>query len=280
MIAIFRTRPVIGACLLSVFALLTVGCDRSQADTWVDIGGYKLGVHCEGEGSPVVVLDAGGGGNSGTWRAVQPSVAEFTRVCSYDRAGLANSEDRPDRDIDGGYVADELERLLRGLDLDPPYVFVGHSVGAIYTSLYAARNPARVGGLVFVDPTTEDQFAAFDAEWQIPHFADEGGSHVDWTTTVPELQSAPGYGDAPTVSLDSGKIDNPIWLDLRQALAQKSTNSMLVVADGAGHSIQKEAPEVVIRSIKLVVDSARSGDAMPACEPSFADLDATCEPVR
>ena len=86
----------------------------SQADQWVDVGGYKLGVHCEGEGSPAVILDAGGGGNSGTWRKVQPSVAKFTRVCSYDRAGLANSEDRLDKDVDGGFVADELARMLDG----------------------------------------------------------------------------------------------------------------------------------------------------------------------
>lgn len=280
MIAIFRTRPVIGGALLAAFALLTVGCDRSQTDRWVDVGGYKLGAHCEGEGSPAVILDAGGGGNSGTWRRVQPGVAEFTRVCSYDRAGLANSEDRPDKNVDGGYVADELSRMLTGLGLEPPYVLVGHSVGAIYTSLYAARHPDNVGGMVYVDPTTEDQFAAFDAEWQIPHFADEGGSHVDWTTTVPELQAAPGYGGAPVISLDSGKIDNPVWLDLRRALAQKSTNSMLVVANDSGHSIQKQQPDVVIRAIKLVVDSARDGATMPSCEPSFADLDATCKVVH
>ena len=280
MIARIRTKRLALPMLLAVFAFLAVACDRSQADTWVDVGGYKLGAHCEGEGSPAVILDAGGGGNSSTWRGVQPSVAEFTRVCSYDRAGLANSEDRTDRDVDGGHVADELARLISGLGLPPPYVLVGHSVGAIYTSLYAARHPANVDGMVFVDPTTEDQFAAFDAEWQIPHFADEGGSHIDWTSTVEELQAAPGYGDAPVISLDSGKIDNPIWLDLRRDLAQRSTNSMLVVADDSGHSIQRQQPDVVIRSIKLVVDSARSNEPMPPCAPSFADLKATCEPVR
>lgn len=268
------------ALALVVFALIAVACDRSQADTWVDIGGYSLGVHCEGAGSPVVIMDAGGGSNSGSWRQVQPSVGEFTRVCTYDRAGLANSQDRPDKNIDGGYVADELDRMLRGLDLQPPYVFVGHSIGAIYSRIYAARHPDNAAGWVFVDPSTENQFAAFNAEWQIPHFGDEGGSTVDYGPVIEELHAAPDYGDAPVISIDSGKIANPIWLDLRRALAQRSTNSMLVVADDSGHSIQKQQPDVVIRAIKLVVDSARSNAAMPACEPSFADLAVTCEPVR
>lgn len=266
--------------LLSGFALLTVACDRSQADTWVDIGGYSIGVHCEGEGSPTVILESGRGGNSGAWRQVQPSVAEVTRVCSYDRAGLANSEDRPDRYIDGGYVIDELERMLSELGLEPPYVFAGHSVGGIYISLYAARHPDEVVGMVFVDPTHEDQFARFDAEYQVAHFGNEGGDHIDYGPVVDELNVAPDYGDDPIVALDAGKIENPIWLELRRDIAQRSTNSMLIVADKSWHSIHKFQPDVVIRAIELVVESARSNEPMPSCEPSFADLDATCESVR
>ena len=170
--------------------------------------------------------------------------------------------------------------MLTALDLEPPFVLVGHSVGAIYIRTYAARHMDDVAGFVFVDPTTEDQFAAFHAEYQIPHFGDEGGSHIGYGPVIDELHAAPDYGDAPVISFDSGKIDNPVWLDLRRDIAQRSTNSMLVVADDSGHSIQKQQPDVVIRAIKLVVESIRSGQPMPSCEPSFADLDATCEPVR
>ena len=54
----------------------------------VDIGGSKLHIHCSGSGSPVVILEAGFPGSSLDWALVQPSAAQFTRVCSYDRAGF------------------------------------------------------------------------------------------------------------------------------------------------------------------------------------------------
>ncbi len=41
----------------------------------VDIGGHRLHLWCTGEGSPVVVLEAGAGGSSLQWNRVQPEVA-------------------------------------------------------------------------------------------------------------------------------------------------------------------------------------------------------------
>lgn len=61
----------------------------------VDIGGYKLHINCTGTGSPTVILEAGLGGTSLDWSKVQPQVARFTRVCSYDRAGYGWSDSAP-----------------------------------------------------------------------------------------------------------------------------------------------------------------------------------------
>jgi hypothetical protein len=57
----------------------------------VDLGGYRLHLWCTGDGAPAVILDAGLGGTSAGWGFVQPEVARFTRVCSYDRAGMATA---------------------------------------------------------------------------------------------------------------------------------------------------------------------------------------------
>ena len=56
----------------------------------VDIGGWKLHLNCTGEARPAqatVVLESGAGDCSVEWSLVQPKVAAFARVCSYDRAG-------------------------------------------------------------------------------------------------------------------------------------------------------------------------------------------------
>src|SRR5262249_22804259 len=55
----------------------------------VDIGGWRLHLSCTGEvraSQPNIILEAGVGDFSVEWSLVQPGVARFTRVCSYDRA--------------------------------------------------------------------------------------------------------------------------------------------------------------------------------------------------
>ena len=61
----------------------------------VDVGGHHLHLHCVGQGSPTVVLDAGLGAFSLDWGAIQSQIPTSTRVCAYDRAGLGWSEPGP-----------------------------------------------------------------------------------------------------------------------------------------------------------------------------------------
>ena len=124
----------------------------------VDIGGYKLHLHCTGEGSPTVVLEAGNGAMSANWAWVQPEIAKTTRVCSYDRAGSAWSESGPEP-RDGRHIAQELHTLLAKGGVGGPLVLVGHSFGGLYVRQYAALFPGEVAGLVLVDAAHPDQWA-------------------------------------------------------------------------------------------------------------------------
>jgi hypothetical protein len=62
----------------------------------VDVGEHRLHLNCLGQGSPTVVVDGGWGYTSVEWSGwVQPEVANHTRVCAYDRAGMGWSEPAP-----------------------------------------------------------------------------------------------------------------------------------------------------------------------------------------
>ena len=77
----------------------------------VDIGGYRLHLWCTGDGAPAVILDTGLGGSTPGWGFVQPEVARFTRVCSYDRAGMGYSDPGPSPRT-ARRIASELAELL------------------------------------------------------------------------------------------------------------------------------------------------------------------------
>jgi pimeloyl-ACP methyl ester carboxylesterase len=123
----------------------------------VNVGGYSLHINCVGEGSPTVILESALGAMSAHWVRVQQVVAETTRVCAYDRAGMGWSEPGPEP-RDARQISSELHTLLKDADTEGPYVLVGHSYGGLYARMYAARYSGEVAGVALVDSSHPEQF--------------------------------------------------------------------------------------------------------------------------
>ena len=121
----------------------------------IDMGGYRLHLHCMGEGSPTVILDAAADMMSADWGWIQPEVATVTRVCAYDRAGMGWSDSGPSP-RDAREIGAELHALLVRSGITGRYVLVGHSAGALYARVFAAQHPDDVVGMVLVDPGHPD----------------------------------------------------------------------------------------------------------------------------
>jgi pimeloyl-ACP methyl ester carboxylesterase len=126
----------------------------------VEVGGYNLHLYCTGggAGSPTVVIDSALGGTVLDWQLVQPELAESTRVCTYDRAGMgwseAGTQPRTSRQI-----VRELHILLGNAGVEGPHVLVGHSFGGTNMQVYASQYPDEVAGMVLVDSALEDEEA-------------------------------------------------------------------------------------------------------------------------
>jgi len=57
----------------------------------------------------------------------------------------------------GAAIVAELHAVLKQTGVRPPYVLVGHSLGGLYTSLYARTYPGEVVGLVLLDSMHPEQ---------------------------------------------------------------------------------------------------------------------------
>jgi len=124
--------------------------------TLVEVNGSRMHIRCEGTGSPTVVLEAGSTDISLSWARVQPQVANFTRVCSYDRLGYGWSD--PIRGpLTSRGVTERLHTLLFHAGISPQYILVSHSLGGEYVRDYAHRFPDDVAEMVLVDPGSELQ---------------------------------------------------------------------------------------------------------------------------
>src|SRR4051812_11179862 len=108
-------------------------------------GGRSLYLECVGSGSPTVLLEAGFGADTFSWRDVQSAVGRSTRTCAYDRAGTGNSVAPPGVRDARDEIAD-LRRLLARARVEPPYVLVGHSYGGGLARGVAHLYPAETAG--------------------------------------------------------------------------------------------------------------------------------------
>jgi pimeloyl-ACP methyl ester carboxylesterase len=164
---------VVALLVCMTFAvLLPAQTDPQATGRLIDLGGWRMHIHCMGaarEGQPTVILEAGSSDFSIDWAFVQPEVAKLTRVCSYDRSGSGWSDLGPYPHTLKQIVF-ELHTLLEKAGESAPIVFVGHSYGGRIGRIYAATYPGNVRGMVFVDAGHEDSLVSLNGkmlrEWE------------------------------------------------------------------------------------------------------------------
>jgi pimeloyl-ACP methyl ester carboxylesterase len=258
-------------CVALVFAtILRLAPAATAADAPVMV--------CSGTraaGAPVVVLEAGAGNGAETWAKVQPPIAEFTRVCAYDRPALRRhwKNGEPPAAPTPAAVIDTLDGALSQAGEHPPYILVGHSYGGLIVRLYATRFPDRVKGLVLVDSSHEDQtrrFAALDPSAAPPPPAPAAARPeiLDFEAVSAELRAQPWRANIPLLVLTRGNAGaaNPatppdagalaryeVWVALHDELATRSPLADHVIARHSGHYIHNDEPRLVIDGIRRIV---------------------------
>jgi pimeloyl-ACP methyl ester carboxylesterase len=210
-----------------------------------------------------VVLLAGGGRTAKDWEKVQPAVSGFARVCSYDIAGMGES-DKPPKDQSIDEIVDDLRALLKAAGEKPPYALTGHSIAGLYCRRFATRFPDEVSGLVLVDSSHEEQFARLRQiipDWPPlppdlrPMFFEKPDQRLQWETQRPLIVLAHGKpGNRPQrMTEDQFLAYERVWRELQQDLAKRSPKGRFLVAEESGHFIQTAQPDLVIQAIREVI---------------------------
>ena len=269
----------------------------------VDVGGHRLHIWCTGSGTPSVILETGLGGSSADWGFVQPEVAGFTRVCSYDRAGMGYSDPGPSPRTTRR-IAHELAQLLDRGGVSGPVILVGASIGGWTARVFASDHAERVAGHVLVDASHEDQkedvpqIAPF-----VPFLSSVGVLRLLGVSFgLPPASLAPsvrGFARAtafraagqraavdeimhlqesaaevratrrkltvPVVVVTAGRGADAVWRDLQRDQVGLSQRGCQVIADQSGHAVAVGQPQVVVDAIRATVDAARGRRDVALC---------------
>jgi pimeloyl-ACP methyl ester carboxylesterase len=224
-------------------------------------------------------MDAGMGNTSDVWSLVQSRVAEFARVCSYDRAGIGKS-DRASQAHSSADIVDDLHILLVNAGVNPPYVLVGHSLGGMNARLYAAKYPQDIVGMVLVDSTHEDEndrmLAVLPPEVKQRAKPEDmivrSNEDIDLNKSVTQVRAASWHTDIPLIVLTRGSATlNPndyavpslapkfeeIRLELQRELVRRSSRGKQIIAEKSGHNIHRDQPNLVVDAIRQIVEAPR-----------------------
>ena len=269
------------ACRAVAFALLVLGAPSLAAQATapgrrITVEGRAMWLECVGTGSPTVLLEAGHNESADTWDRIFPAVAQLTRACRYDRAGLGRSSAAATKELrNGRHVVADLHALLTAAG-ERNVVLVGHSLGGAFARLYADVHRERVAGLVLLDAVNERESDAV-AELLTPAqrsaaagmrpMSPEG---LDIDAIFRELRAAAKPLAVPLVVVARGLplADDempPVWSaeqrrrreqvrkDLQAELARLSPAGTLIVAARSGHFVHQDEPEVVVDAIRRVI---------------------------
>jgi len=243
----------------------------------IDVGGYRLHIESLGTGMPTVVMDAGLCQNINTWGRVPSELAHFTRVITYERASLGWSDSGPSPRTSQQNVT-ELARLLFKAGIAGPLLLVGHSFGGFNVRLFASEHPSTVVGMVLIDSSYEDQFLRFAAlkspeakEAYLQHESGANCEQVDMLASAEEVRRAAPLSTIPVMILtadginSNGTMNAALNSELRQAqqemqaeLSHVIPNSRHFLVKNSGHFIQLDQPDLVIHSIRTMVELTRS----------------------
>ena len=284
-----RLAPLLLAALLAACGSSAGSTSGSTShemltDGRVDVGGYGLDWVCRGTGSPTIVLEAGyDSPGIDTWSDLLGPISHISRVCAYDRAGTGGSDQRPEGiRVTSVLQAEELQRLLDGAGVEPPYVMVGHSYGGFIGRLFAARYPNETSGLVLIDSSHEDEIGPYRRYYGDSPEGDwvDGGDPIDIDATARALRrTARDLGELPLAVVKAGRYEDVLstrlWDRTQADLATLSSNSVFVQATG-GHFVMNDDPQVLLAAIVAVVAGARSGEPLSSCERVVEGTDGSC----
>ncbi|MEV5410246.1 alpha/beta hydrolase [Thermopolyspora sp. NPDC052614] len=293
----FKASVVAALCGILVGAGVA-GCDADSLEDWdplapasqkaeakpisgtekIQLEGRSVNVSCSGkpaDGKPVVVLMLGLGDGLDKMAALQKTLSEKNRVCSYDRLG-AGASDKQDGPQDFAGAGKILTGVLDQVAGDGPVVLAGHSLGGLIAARYAPDHQDRVKGLVLMDATPPtmggdlariipesatgpagelraQNLAVFQGQNPEQLVVRDGEVRAAGNIPVeviqhgqPYLGAVPEYGPRLEQAWSAGQRK---WLAL-------SGDSKLSTAKKSGHYIYVDEPDVAVQAIERVAAQA------------------------
>ncbi|MBF4518574.1 alpha/beta fold hydrolase [Flavobacterium sp. ANB] len=263
-----------------VCSFISANSQSKTLDTLIDVGNHKLHFKIvKGKGMPIL-FDAGGGNNGSVWNSILDKTSNITNatLITYDRAGFGTSTiDTLQTDESKHGIISSIEDLeigLKKLGYDKEILLVSHSYGGYLSSLYAARHPKLVKGIVLIDVNHnyfEDgviEKELIKQEKLIPQWKKNNKGTYYMSATILETvkimskitipQSIPVVDFVNGIPFLKTTEDIERWKECHRKFVANNPNVTGITANDCGHAIWIGNPPLVINSIaKLYANASK-----------------------
>jgi pimeloyl-ACP methyl ester carboxylesterase/Tol biopolymer transport system component len=257
-----------------------------KTEKMIDVGSGRI-LNCKiyGQGFPTIVLVTGFNGPQSNWDSILPFLFNKATVVTYDRPGIGKSV-KGNLPLDGGQSARDLHILLEKIDVPKPYIVVGHSLGVDIVRLFVSMYPEDVKGLILEDGSHEslldeqlkilkgkDLQALQEAASKTSRPANPQNEAEYREETNEQLRKSGPLPHIPFVVITSGdrsKALPPIFseqarqeliklgMDLQQKLVDLIPGGKHIIAEGVGHNIHVEKPEILVDPIIEMINKIQA----------------------
>jgi pimeloyl-ACP methyl ester carboxylesterase len=222
---------------------------------------------------PTVVFESGLGDGAGVWNDVIGRLAGIRRY-AHARSGYDGRAAGPEI-ADGVRTSEEaVESLaadLEAADINGDVILVGHSLGGLYALKFAELHPDRVAGIVLVDGRPAE-FAKECARRGLEICAAPRPPQPDWPDHIKAESAGVGASDLSSPAAESLRVPVTVisanraypidggaeaiqaWVDMQKDFARRAPMGRFVLADGSGHYVQREQPQLVMDEIQRMAE--------------------------
>ncbi len=242
----------------------------------LNIDGNQIEYELTGNGNTIVLFDAGALTGMAGWDSIWNDLPKDITAIRFSRLGEGHSDACEGQRSEQAHV-DEVSQVLAALEIDQPFIYVGHSLGGATARNYAARYPDKVLGMLLVDPENPrdvDIIRDIDpvegprqiAEVKAKDYELSAGRwcFLDAVWEKNPAKGAKEIGDIPVTLIASvRRSENPQtifrsdegrrrWGDIQREWVVAFPRGKYVSTTKSGHYIQKDEPGLVLSELRLL----------------------------
>lgn len=218
----------------------------------------------------LIVFESGLGDDHSIWnhKNLPTTISTKQDVLMYDRAGYAKSEKGPaPRTI--SKLSSDLDSVIDRFANGRKIILVGHSLGGMIIRDYAIKNPSKIAGILFIDPSHEAFLNPTQAQEDFYYntLLNSNGADFGATMEARELiedsqymETLANLPNVPVIVLTGMKVEAPNnatdqqnLFNAHELLKAGLTDFTHISTTNSGHYIFIEEPNLVLDNLNWLI---------------------------